>query len=43
MSNSYYIGDVDFYPLLGENNSRFFYGLRRDSDGTLYVVKVDRC
>lgn len=42
MSNSYYIGDVDFYPLLGENNSRFFYGLRRDSDGTLYVVKVDQ-
>lgn len=42
MSNPYYVGSVDLYPLLGENNTRYFYGIRRDADGTLYIAKVDQ-
>jgi hypothetical protein len=37
-----YLGDVSVADLLGEGNSRFFYGLRREDDGTLLFTKVDQ-
>jgi hypothetical protein len=37
-----YVGSVGLGDLLGEGQSRFFYGLRRTEDGTLYFAKVDQ-
>jgi hypothetical protein len=40
---SYYVGgDVSSNDLLGEGNTRYFYGLQRLDDGTLYFYKVDQ-
>jgi len=37
-----YVGSVRLGDLLGEGQSRFFYGLRRTEDGTLFFAKVDQ-
>lgn len=37
-----YLGQVSVDELLGTGNSRFFYGLRREDDGTLLFTKVDQ-
>jgi hypothetical protein len=37
-----YLGQVSVDELLGIGNSRFFYGLRREDDGTLLFTKVDQ-
>jgi len=37
-----YVGDVSNNELLGAGQSRYFYGLRRTEDGTLFFVKVDQ-
>ena len=42
MSGNNYVGDVSLGDLLGQGQSRFFYGLRRTEDGTLYFAKVDQ-
>jgi hypothetical protein len=42
MSGNNYVGDVSLNDLLGQGQSRFFYGLRRTDEGTLYFVKVDQ-
>ena len=39
---TYYIGQVSIQDLLGANNPRYFYGLRRDEGGMLYFVKSDQ-
>jgi hypothetical protein len=40
---SYYVGgDLNSSDLLGEGNPRYFYGLQRLDDGTLYFYKVDQ-
>jgi hypothetical protein len=40
---SYYVGgDLNSNDLLGEGNPRYFYGLQRLDDGTLYFYKVDQ-
>jgi len=40
---SYYVGgDLNSGDLLGEGNPRYFYGLQRLDDGTLYFYKVDQ-
>ena len=39
---TYYIGQVSIQDLLGANNPRYFYGLRRDDEGMLYFVKSDQ-
>jgi len=40
---SYYVGgDLSYNDMLGEGNPRFFYGLRRLDDGTLFFNKVDQ-
>lgn len=41
MSGSNYVGDVSLGDILGDS-PRFFYGLRRTDDGTLYFEKVDQ-
>jgi hypothetical protein len=41
MSGSNYVGDVALGDILGDS-PRFFYGLRRTDDGTLYFEKVDQ-
>jgi hypothetical protein len=39
----YYIGgEISLNDILGEGNPRFFYGLRRADDGTLYFSKIDQ-
>ncbi len=37
---TYYVGQVSTVDLLGNDNPRFFYGLRRSDRGTLYFTKV---
>ncbi len=37
---TYYVGQVSTVDLLGNDNPRFFYGLRRSDAGTLYFTKV---
>ena len=40
---TYYVGnEYNLTDLLGEGNPRFFYGLRRLDDGTLFFNKVDQ-
>ena len=40
---SYYAGgELNLSDILGEGNPRFFYGLKRDEDGTLYFYKIDQ-
>jgi hypothetical protein len=39
---TYYIGQTPLNELLGDGNPRFFYGLRRLDDGTLYFAKIDQ-
>jgi hypothetical protein len=40
---SYYVGgDVNLNDILGEGNPRYFYGLRREDDGTLYFTRNDQ-
>ena len=41
MSGNNYVGDVALGDILGDS-PRFFYGLRRTDDGTLYFEKVDQ-
>lgn len=40
--SEHYVGNVGLADLLGQGQSRFFYGLRRTEDGTLYFAKVDQ-
>ena len=42
MSQTNYIGAPDLSSLLGEGNIRYFYALRRDEDGFIYLTKVDQ-
>jgi hypothetical protein len=40
---TFYVGnEYSLNDLLGEGNPRFFYGLRRLDDGTLFFNKVDQ-
>jgi hypothetical protein len=40
---TYYAGgELNLNDLLGEGNPRFFYGLRRLEDGTLFFSKIDQ-
>jgi hypothetical protein len=40
---TYYAGgELNLNDLLGEGNPRFFYGLKRDEDGTLFFSKIDQ-
>ena len=40
---TYYVGnEFNLSDFLGEGNPRFFYGLRRLDDGTLFFDKVDQ-
>jgi hypothetical protein len=40
---TYYVGnEYNSNDLLGEGNPRYFYGLQRMDDGTLYFYKVDQ-
>ena len=40
---TYYAGnDLNQNSLLGEGNPRYFYGLRRLDDGTLFFDKIDQ-
>lgn len=40
---TYYIGgEANANDLLGQGNPRYFYGLRRTEDGSLYFDKVDQ-
>ena len=40
---TYYVGnEFSLNDLLGEGNPRYFYGLQRLDDGTLYFYKVDQ-
>jgi hypothetical protein len=40
---TYYIGgEVNLHEILGENNRRYFYALRRTDDGLLYFFKLDQ-
>lgn len=40
--STYYVGDQDTSALLGANNPRFYYALRRTQEGDLYFTKVDQ-
>ena len=37
---TYYVGQVSITDLLGNDNPRFFYGLKRTTEGTLYFTKI---
>lgn len=37
---TYYVGQVSLQDLLGADNPRFFYGMRRSDEGTLYFTKL---
>jgi len=40
---TYYVGNENnLNDLLGEGNPRYFYGLRRTDDGTLYFARIDQ-
>lgn len=41
MSGNFYVGDTTLVDILGDS-PRFFYGLRRTDDGTLYFDKIDQ-
>ena len=41
MSGNYYVGDVSVNDILGDS-PRFFYGLRRTDDGSLYFTRIDQ-
>jgi hypothetical protein len=41
MSQTNYVGAPDLSSLLGEGNIRYFYALRRDDEGFIYLTKVD--
>lgn len=42
MSQTYYVGAPDLSSMLGEGNIRYFYGLRRDAEGNIFLSKVDQ-
>jgi hypothetical protein len=42
MSTPYYAGSVSLNDILGQGQSRYFYGLRRDDDGMVYFGKIDQ-
>jgi hypothetical protein len=40
---TYYIGnETPIAELLGENNPKYFYGLRRTDDGLLYFIRINQ-
>jgi hypothetical protein len=40
---TYYAGgELNLNDILGEGNPRFFYGLKRDEDGTVFFSKIDQ-
>ena len=39
---TYYVGQATIADLLGADNPRYFYALRRTDEGTLYFGKVDQ-
>lgn len=40
---TYYAGgELSLNDILGEGNPRYFYGLQRTDDGTLYFYKIDQ-
>jgi hypothetical protein len=39
---TYYIGQTSIADLLGADNPRYFYALRRTDEGTLFFGKVDQ-
>jgi hypothetical protein len=39
---TYYVGDVNQTDLLGADNPRYFYAIRRTDDGLLYFAKIDQ-
>lgn len=40
---TYYVGnEFSVGDILGDGNPRFFYGLQRTEDGTLYFYKIDQ-
>lgn len=39
---TYYVGNSFDNLVYQEGGSRYFYGLRKDADGTLYLAKVDQ-
>lgn len=40
---TYYVGgELSLNDILGEGNPRFFYGMRRDDNGTLFFSKIDQ-
>lgn len=39
---TYYVGQTSIADLLGADNPRYFYALRRTDDGLLYFGKVDQ-
>lgn len=39
---TYYIGQNNLADILGTDNPRYFYGLRRDDAGQLYFAKIDQ-
>jgi len=40
--STYYVGDQDTSALLGANNPRYYYALRRTQEGDLYFTRVDQ-
>jgi len=39
---NYYLGNVGSESALGPSNTRYFYALRVDDEGTLYFTRVDQ-
>lgn len=39
---SYYAGQTNIADILGADNPRYFYALRRDEQGLLYFAKIDQ-
>ena len=39
---SYYAGQTNIADILGSDNPRYFYALRRDEQGLLYFAKIDQ-
>jgi hypothetical protein len=42
MSTVQYVGEFNVGDILGNDNPRYFLGLRRTDDGQLYFAKVDQ-
>lgn len=40
--STYYIGATNIGDILGQNNPRYFYALRRDEEGLLFFAKIDQ-